>query len=109
MAIIGIVAAIATPSLLRAKIAANETSALGSMRAVNTAQTAYAGAASAGGYATDLNILAQACPGSDRGFISPDLAGDPAQKSGYDVRLAAGSHGAGPLDCNGTASNLATT
>jgi type IV pilus assembly protein PilA len=106
VAIIGIVAAIAVPSLLRARIAANETSALGSMRAVNSAQTAYAGAASAGGYATDLNVLVQPCPGSSLGFISPDLAGDPAQKSGYSLRLAAGSLGAGALDCNGTASNL---
>jgi type IV pilus assembly protein PilA len=105
VAIIGIVAAIAVPSLLRARIAANETSALGSIRAVNSAQTAYASAASAGGYATDLNVLAQPCPGSNLGFISPDLAGDPAQKSGYQVKLTAGSQGPGPLDCNGTTSN----
>jgi len=105
VAIIGIVAAIAVPSLLRARIAANETSALGSIRAVNSAQTAYASAASAGGYATNLNVLAQPCPGSNLGFISPDLAGDPALKSGYYVRLAAGSLGAGPVDCNGVASN----
>ena len=67
VAIIGIVAAIAVPSLLRARIAANETSALGSIRAVNSAQTAYASAASAGGYATDLNVLAQPCPGEQPG------------------------------------------
>lgn len=106
VSIIGIVAAIAVPALLRARIAANETSALGSLRAVNSAQTAYASAASAGGYATDLNVLAQACPGSNLGFISPDLAGNPAQKSGYNVQLAAGTQGAGPLDCNGTVSNM---
>jgi type IV pilus assembly protein PilA len=106
VAIIAAVAAIAVPSLLRARMAANETSALGSMRAVNSAQTAYASAASAGGYASDLNVLAQSCPGSNLAFITPDLAGDPAQKSGYNVRLAAGTQGPGPLDCNGTASNV---
>jgi type IV pilus assembly protein PilA len=108
VAIIAIVGAIAVPSLLRAKIAANEASALGSMRAVNSAQTAYAGAASAGGYATELSVLASACPGSAAGlgFISPDLAGDPSQKSGYYVTLAAGTQGPGPLDCNGTGTNL---
>jgi type IV pilus assembly protein PilA len=108
VAIIGIVGAIAVPSLLRARIAANEASALGSLRAVNSAQTAYAGSAAAGGYAVDLNVLAQPCPGSSAGlgFLSPDLAGDPAQKSGYNVRLAAGTQGAGPLDCSGIPSNL---
>ena len=49
VATIGVVAAIAMPSLLRAKIATNEASALGSMRAVNTAQAAYAAAAAPGG------------------------------------------------------------
>ena len=108
VSIIAIVGAIAVPSLLRAKIAANEASALGSLRAVNSGQIAYAGSASAGGYATELSVLAQACPGSSSGlgFISPDLAGDPSQKSGYRVTLAAGTQGAGPLDCNGTATNL---
>lgn len=108
VAIIGIVAAIAIPSLLRARIAANETSALGSMRAINTGQTAYANTASAGGYATQLSVLAQACPGSGAGlgFISLDLSGDPSQKSGYNVTLAAGTQGPGPLDCNGNTSNL---
>ncbi len=36
-----------------------------------------------------LADLAKPAPGSNRGFISPDLAGDPSRKSGYDVTLAA--------------------
>ena len=36
VAIIGIIAAIAVPGLLRARMSGNETSAIGSMRAVNT-------------------------------------------------------------------------
>jgi prepilin-type N-terminal cleavage/methylation domain-containing protein len=47
VAIIGIIAAIAIPSLLRARIAANETAAVGDIRAVITAQHAYAASNSA--------------------------------------------------------------
>ena len=41
VAIILIIAAIAIPNLLRARIAANESSAVGSTRTVNTAEVAY--------------------------------------------------------------------
>ncbi len=81
--IIGLIGAIAIPALLRAKITANETAIIGSMRAVNSAQAAYASSASNGGYATDFTILTRSCPGGNQGFLSPDLAGDPAQKTGY--------------------------
>jgi prepilin-type N-terminal cleavage/methylation domain-containing protein len=106
LGIIGILGAITIPALLQAKITANEAAVIGSLRAVNTAQAAYASAAATGGYAADFDHLVQPCPGSSQGFISPDLAGDPAQKSGYNVSLAAGSLGAGPQDCNGDASVL---
>jgi prepilin-type N-terminal cleavage/methylation domain-containing protein len=42
VAIIGIIAAIAIPSLLRARIAANESAAVGDVRAVVSAQHSYA-------------------------------------------------------------------
>jgi prepilin-type N-terminal cleavage/methylation domain-containing protein len=104
--IVGVVSAIAIPALLRAKVTANETAALGSVRAVNSAQTAYASAAAQGGYSTSFTSLTQGCPGSSQGFLSPDLAGDPAKKSGYNVSLAAGTLGAGPQDCNGVATSV---
>jgi prepilin-type N-terminal cleavage/methylation domain-containing protein len=103
--VIGVIVAISIPSLLRAKITANETSVLGSMRAASSAQAAYAAAAAAGGYATSFNVLADPCPGSSQAFISPDLAADPAQKSGYVVSLGGGSFGPGPTDCNGVPSS----
>ena len=105
IAVIGIVCAITIPALLRAKITGNETAVLGSMRAVNSAQAAYAGAAANGSYAPSFTVLIRACPGSNQGFISPDLAGDPAVKSGYSVQLAAGTLGAGEVDCNGQATS----
>jgi type IV pilus assembly protein PilA len=41
VAIILIIAAIAIPNLLRSKMAANESSAVGSMRSINTAEVTY--------------------------------------------------------------------
>ena len=40
VAIIGIIAAIAVPGLLRARMSGNEASAIGSMRAINSAEWA---------------------------------------------------------------------
>jgi type IV pilus assembly protein PilA len=42
VAIIGIIAAIAVPGLLRARMSGNEASAIGSMRAVNSSRPAAA-------------------------------------------------------------------
>ena len=44
VAIIGIIAAIAVPGLLRARMAGNEASAIGSLRAINSGQAAYSSA-----------------------------------------------------------------
>ncbi len=52
-----IVAAIAIPNLLRSRIAANEASAVGSVRTVNTAQVTYAATYSQRSYAPDLTTL----------------------------------------------------
>jgi prepilin-type N-terminal cleavage/methylation domain-containing protein len=108
VAIIGIIAAIAVPGLLRARMSGNETSAIGSVRTVNTSEVGYSSAAGNGGYAVLLATLAAPCPGSQQAFISPDLALDPSVKSGYTVTLAPGAAAVvGPNDCNGTATQTA--
>lgn len=96
VAIIGIIAAIAVPGLLRARMSGNESSAIGSLRSINSAQSTYASSCANGGFAQDLADLVLAPVGSTAGFISPDL--DPANpsntsavgvnKSGYEVTLA---------------------
>jgi type IV pilus assembly protein PilA len=55
IALILIIAAIAIPSLKEAQISANETSAVGSIRAINTAEVSYQ--AAYGGYADSLANL----------------------------------------------------
>ena len=49
VAIIGIIAAIAIPGLLRARMAGNEASAIGSLRAINSGQAAFSSSCAAGG------------------------------------------------------------
>ncbi len=53
VAIILIIAGIAIPNLISAKIAADDGSAVGSLRTINTAQVAYASAYPAVGFASD--------------------------------------------------------
>lgn len=89
VAIIGIIAAIAVPGLLRARMSGNEASAIGSMRAIGSAQSTYAASCSNGGYATTLDDLVKAPAGSNAGFISPDLSTNGVTKSGYVVTVAA--------------------
>jgi type IV pilus assembly protein PilA len=103
IAIVGIVSAIAIPAMLRARMSGNEASAIGSLRALNSAETSYSAAAGRGGFAAQFAILATACPSSTSGFISLDLALDPSIKSGYTIVLArATASNVGLADCNGT-------
>src|SRR2546425_10518074 len=85
VAIIGIIAAIAIPGLLRARMAGNEASGIGSLRAINSGQAAYSSSCAAGGYATALADLAKPPAAGGQGFVSPDLSTDPTVKSGYTV------------------------
>jgi type IV pilus assembly protein PilA len=101
VAIIGIIAAIAIPGLLRARMSGNEASAIGSVRAINSAQASYSSGAANGGYAVDLAILAAPCTGSTQGFISPDLNVNNVIKSGYKVTLAKNAGVVVAADCNG--------
>ncbi len=80
VAIIGIIAAIAVPGLLRARLSGNEASAIGSVRTLASAQAAFAASCGGGGYATDLTALGTAPAGSVP-FIPADLAG--GSKAGY--------------------------
>jgi len=87
VAIIGIIAAIAIPGLLRARMAGNEASAIGSVRAIHSAEATFAATCGGGGYAVTLAQLAAPPTAGGSAFISPDLVGaDVAPgKSGYTV------------------------
>jgi prepilin-type N-terminal cleavage/methylation domain-containing protein len=110
VAIIGIIAAIAVPGLLRARMSGNEASAIGGLRAINTAQQNYSQFCN--GYADILPGLAFAPGGSGQPYLSPDMTnGDSVLKSGYTTTMqesqtpAAAPVTTAPEDCaaNGAA------
>src|SRR5262249_40249377 len=78
--IILIIAAIAIPNLLRARMAANESSAAASVRMLVTAEVAYSTSHPDSGFTCSLSDLAGA------GLISSQLAN--GQKNGYVFQLS---------------------
>jgi type IV pilus assembly protein PilA len=92
VAIILIIAAIAIPNFLRAKISANESSAVSSVHSVNTAEIAYSSMYSNIGYSVALSDLGTGgvtpCPATATAscFIDPSLAS--GTKSGYNFTYA---------------------
>jgi prepilin-type N-terminal cleavage/methylation domain-containing protein len=74
VAIIGIIAAIAVPGLLRARMSGNEASAIGSLRAISSSESTYAASCAGGLYAATLTQLATPPSVGTSAFISPDLA-----------------------------------
>ena len=89
VAIIGIIAAIAVPGLLRARMSGNEASAIGSLRSINSSESTFSSSCGGNGYAQSLADLSKAPAGSTQGFISPDLSTNGVIKSGFVVNLTA--------------------
>lgn len=84
VAIILIIAAIAIPNLLRSRIAANQASAIGSIRIINTAEVTYSSSFGRGFTSTLLELGPPASgpvTSSAAGLIDSVLAG--GAKSGY--------------------------
>ncbi len=104
VAIISIVAALATAGLLRSRMTANEVSAITTMKVTLTAQKIYQAACGRGGYATSYLVLGTPA-GPGVAYISADLGSVAApQKSGYTFTMAPGAGAApGPPDCTGVA------
>jgi len=114
IAIILIIAAIAVPNLLRSKMAANEASAVGTVRSINNAEvlysvtypdTGYTTLAQLGGAAPCTPAPATAC------IVDPVVSGAPNTKSGFKFKAA--GDGSGPpavgFTANGTAVTFGTT
>jgi type IV pilus assembly protein PilA len=104
VAIILIIAAIAIPNLLRARMAANESSAVGSLRTINTADATYL-STYGHNFAVDLptlggaTIAAPTC--AQANLVDEVLGGatQPAPKSGYSFTYLGGLADPGDLVC----------
>jgi prepilin-type N-terminal cleavage/methylation domain-containing protein len=84
VAIIVLLAAIAIPNLLRARLSANEATAIAAMRTISTASESYRAAQSPPAYPTALNSLSSANPP----YIDSVLGG--GNKSGYSYTWTGG-------------------
>jgi prepilin-type N-terminal cleavage/methylation domain-containing protein len=104
IALIGLIASMAIPGLMRARDAAQASSALGTLRIVNSAQLGFAITCGLGFYAPDLPTLGIAPPASTDAFLSDEMTTALTfVKSGYDFSLAGTSLAGAPASCNGLA------
>ena len=106
--IIGLLATIAMPNLMQARSAAGATSAVGSMRALNSAELTFALTCGSGFYAPTLRVLGTAPPGSTEAFVGSGLGdADTVVKSTYSIQLTATPYADAPASCNGLATGAA--
>src|SRR5882724_8086065 len=96
VAIILIIAAIAIPNLLRSRMAANEASAVGSIRTVNTASVTYSTTYPSVGYPTTLAQLAPAASATSSTADLIDSVLSAGTKSGYTFAMTVGSGASTP-------------
>src|SRR5215218_495593 len=103
-ALIGILVAIGVPQLLRARLAANESSGIAALRAISSSEA---------NYATTCADLVKPSPASGHGFLSPDLPANGVRKSGYILAVAKNADPATAdvvlPTCNAAASPRATS
>jgi prepilin-type N-terminal cleavage/methylation domain-containing protein len=104
VAIIAVLAAIAVPAFLRARMLSNEVSAQSSLRVINLAQVRYASSCGNDSYAATFPALAIQPVGATEAFIPAELSAAAPAKAGFLFSLApsAGSVTGDP-DCNGIA------
>jgi len=106
--VIGLLMSIAMPRLIMAKQSAGTASAIGSMRAIGSAQLSYALTCGGGFYAPALTTLGTAPPGTSEAFITAALgAADSVVKAGYTIQMTATPFAGAPASCNGLAAGSA--
>jgi prepilin-type N-terminal cleavage/methylation domain-containing protein len=105
IALIGVLSALAVPGLMRARGAAQASSALGTLQVINSGQLGFAISCGAGFYATNLPTLGTGPGGMRDGYLAPEFTqGFTFIKSGYVFSLAGTPIAGSPSTCNGLAS-----
>jgi prepilin-type N-terminal cleavage/methylation domain-containing protein len=90
VAMIAVLATIAFPILLRARISSNEGVAIASLRTIHSAQAAYAATCAAGGYAQSLDDLSKTTPTSPVAFIQEPYTTNGIVQNGYVASVMGG-------------------
>jgi type II secretory pathway pseudopilin PulG len=105
--IIGVLTTIALPRLAAAKQSAGATSAVATLRLINSAQLTFAITCGSGFYAPDLSSLGLMPPGSNQPFIASELAtANIITKSGYIFEVSGTAYPLSPASCNGMGAGL---
>ena len=109
VALIGLLCSMAIPGLMKARGAAQASSAIGTLRVVNSAELSFAITCGLGFYSPDLPTLGVPPPGSIEPFLPQDMtSGMTFMKSGYNFSLAGTSLAGAPATCNGLGAGLAS-
>jgi len=107
VAMIAVLASIAFPILLRARITSNEGVAVASLRTIHSAEAAYASTCGSGGYAQTLDDLSLKPPGAAVAFIQDPYTTNGVLMNGYLANIMAANGATTILDhldtCNGSA------
>jgi type IV pilus assembly protein PilA len=108
IALVGLLSVLALPGILRARGAAQSSSALGTMRAINSGQLSYAITCGLGFYAPDLPTLGVRPPASTDAFL-PDGLTNAATiiRHGYTFTVTGTALPGAPATCNGLGPGLA--
>lgn len=110
VALVGLLASLAIPGLMRARGAAQASSAIGTLRVVNSGQLSFAITCGLGFYAPDLPTLRVPPPGGIEPFLDDQMTAGPTfVKSGYNFSLAGTPVGGAPASCNGLAAGQASS
>jgi prepilin-type N-terminal cleavage/methylation domain-containing protein len=109
VALIGLLASMAIPGLMKARGAAQASSAIGTLRVVNSGELSFAITCGLGFYSPDLPTLGVAPPGSTEPFLPDEMiSGFTFIKSGYNFSLAGTGLAGAPASCNGLAAGQAS-
>ena len=105
VAIIALLAAIAIPNLLRARVSANDSLAQSTLRAISTAAETY-GTANAGNYPANIGVLTDATPP----YLNTAYCGTSVSGYTYACTFAAGGYTltATPVTTNVTGTSVYT-
>lgn len=102
VALIGLLSTLAIPGMMRARGAAQASSALGTMRVVNSGQLSFAITCGLGFYAQDFPTLGIKPPGATDAFLTQELVGGvTVVKAGYNFSMAGIPMAGSPGTCNG--------
>jgi prepilin-type N-terminal cleavage/methylation domain-containing protein len=112
VAMIAVLATIAFPIMLRARMTSNEGVAVAALRTIHSAEASYAATCGSGGYAQTLEDLAKRPPGSSVGFVQAPYTTNGVIQNGY-VASVTGRNGATTVlpnneTCNGSTDDAVT-